>query len=261
MYYISLYYTAFKYNLKSLYEYRFDFWVGIITLMIMQGIGLMFLWVIYQYTTALSGWSLNEVVFIYGFQQVVHSLYITFFGNVTGLEQLIKHGTFDCYLVRPAFPLFQLMITKLNITGFAGLIVSIILLVYSVYRIGLQLNLAKFVALMVFLTTGVLIYFSLSLIVSTCAFWLTRTMRLQQLIFDFSEFTRYPIDIFHSGLQLVLTVVIPFALASYYPALFFVKEAAFLEISLKILGGTLLFYVISYRFWRFGLKYYHSTGT
>ena len=261
MHYIELYLISMKNNLKSLYEYRFDFWIGLLSFVCMQLVGLLFIWLIFQLTPSLAGWTMEEVVFIYGLQEMVKSLYLIVFGNVRGLEQLIRHGRFDRYLIRPAGPLFQLMMMKFNLKGVGSLVTSLIIFKVAADQVGLVFTPAVLLLLISFLVVGVIIYFSLSLITTTTAFWLTRTLRLHQLIFDFSEFTRYPIDIFHQGIQLILSVVIPFALASYYPASYLLQRVRGFSTLLSIWAGSLIFCALAYSFWRWGLKYYHSTGS
>lgn len=54
-------------ELKRMMEYKGDFIVGVIGFLMVQCSNLLFLWIIFNNIPSLMGWSLNEVVFIYGF--------------------------------------------------------------------------------------------------------------------------------------------------------------------------------------------------
>ena len=80
------------------------------------------------------------------------------------------------------------------------------------------------------------------------------------------DFTRYPISIYSRGVRVFLTLVIPFAFMNYFPATFLLhKTDGALQLSPQIglitpLVG-LVWFGMSYAFWRVGIDRYQGTGS
>jgi len=83
---------------------------------------------------------------------------------------------------------------------------------------------------------------------------------ITQIVFNVNEFARYPLTIYHPIIQFLLTWIIPFGFASYYPASYLLgRDVGLLAWIGPLVAVILLF--ISYRVWLFGLRHYTSTGT
>ncbi|MDO9629550.1 MAG: ABC-2 family transporter protein, partial [Acholeplasmataceae bacterium] len=99
------------------------------------------------------------------------------------------------------------------------------------------------------------------LLKSSNSFWLKNSYPLMQITYNISDFTKYPILIYPKFIQLLMTFIIPFALISYYPALYILGRTGYLNVMgyLLVVTGILVFaglYV-----WKKGLKHYESTGS
>ena len=84
------------------------------------------------------------------------------------------------------------------------------------------------------------------------------------LYYDTRKFAGYPISIFHKAIQGFMIYVVPMAFVNYFPAQFLLRKpdmAGFPEVFLYLTpvvgAGT---YLLSYLFWRYGLRYYKSSG-
>ena len=89
-------------------EYKGDFIVGITGFLMTQCSNLLFLWLIFANIPSLMGWSLNQIVFIYGFSLIPKAVDHLFFDNLWSIGYfIVRKGDFDKYLTRPVNTLFQ----------------------------------------------------------------------------------------------------------------------------------------------------------
>jgi ABC-2 type transport system permease protein len=113
---------------------------------------------------------------------------------------------------------------------------------------------------------GAIILFSLTLMVATFSFWHTRTGKLQDFIQSSGrEFANYPLTLFPTGVRWILTLALPLALMTYYPAQRLLarnETGALLPVlSVAALPMGLLFLWLAMRIWHAGLRHYQSTGS
>ena len=67
---------------KRMMEYKGDFIVGIIGFFLVQLSNLLFLWIIFNQVPTLMGWTVYEVVFIYGMSLIPKGIDHFFFDNL-----------------------------------------------------------------------------------------------------------------------------------------------------------------------------------
>src|SRR5712692_3603942 len=99
-------------------EYRVSFLIGLGALFIAQGASLATIWVIMQKVPSLNGWTLTELLLIYGLVIFCRSFSHMFTDNTWRVGGAIRAGDFDRYLVRPIDPLFHLLADEFNVEGF-----------------------------------------------------------------------------------------------------------------------------------------------
>ena len=66
--------------------------------------------------------------------------------------------------------------------------------------------------------TGGAIFIALNLITAVSAFWIVNSTPVTQVVFNTSEFAKYPLAIYPRAIGMLMTVLIPYGFASFYPA-------------------------------------------
>ena len=103
--YLKLYRKFLEQYIKTLIEYRADFILGLIGFLLVQGIGIIFISLVFKSIPNLKGWSFYEILFIYGFAQIPRGIDHVFTDQIWMLSgRIIVQGEFDRYLVRPLNP-------------------------------------------------------------------------------------------------------------------------------------------------------------
>ena len=113
---------------------------------------------------------------------------------------------------------------------------------------------------------GVLAGASVGLAMSALSFRLLSVQALRLAVNDvFNTYGNYPLAIFPRVAQFVMTFALPLAFVAYLPATALLDRTGELSVAPVLawcapaLGGLLFF--LAYRFWRFQMRFYSSSGT
>ena len=108
--------------------------------------------------------------------------------------------------------------------------------------------------------SGGAIFIALNLIMATSAFWIIESIPVTQIVFNTHEFAKYPLTIYHRSIGLLMTWLIPYGFASFYPANYLLgRDVGLLAWFGPVMAMALLF--LSYRVWLIGLRHYSGTGS
>lgn len=260
--YARLYIKFLSQYLKSLMEYKADFFIGLFGFIVIQATGIAFLYLVFQRIPSLNGWSFDEILFIYGFAQLPRGLDHLFTDNLWLLAgRIIVRGEFDRYLLRPINPLFHLLAERFQPDAFGELAVGIALIAASVSKLKLNFNFMDIVAFIFVVICGSVIYTAIKLFFASFAFWLKFSQSILFMNYMLADFTKYPISIYSKWIRVILTFVIPFAFTAFFPAGYFVGKV---NMSIAV-GGTalaaVLSFTVAYITWGLGIKAYESAGS
>ena len=259
--YLFLYWCLFKQHTKVMLEYRGDFFVGVLSTFVIQGSSILFVTILFEHIYAINGWTRDQILFIYSIALTGRAIEMIFFDNLWTVGwQYIRTGGLDRILVRPINPLFQIIADRVQKDGLGGLIVGIILLRMSILNLGLDWTFGNSALLAIMILSSSIIFMSINLFFATFSFWMTDSLPLMWSVHNLSEFTRYPLGIYHKVLQFILTWLIPYGFTAFYPASFFIEnESTNLGILTPLIA--LICFTIAYLFWKKGLNSFHSSGS
>lgn len=259
--YANLYWHFLVQRIKILMEYRVNFIIGAASTIFLQLAGLLTIWVIMQQIPSLNGWGLYEILLIYGLITLSKSINHMFADNLWTIgNQYIKPGSFDRFLVRPIDPLFHLLADRFCHDGIGNFLVGLALVVTSIHTLDISITVETIAFLFLAVISGGFIFIALNLFTGTSAFWLMDAVPIMRLVFDNHLFAQYPLTIYPRAIIILLTWLIPFGFASFYPASYLLGyEIGWIAWLAPLIAALLMF--ISYRFWLFGLRHYQGTGS
>lgn len=260
--YLKMYRIFMSQELKRFLEYKGDFIIGVIGLLISQIFNILFLAIIFSKIPNLLGWKYYQIVFIYGFSLIPKGLDHMLFDNLWNIgHNIVRKGEFDKYLTRPINSLFYVLVEKFQVDAFGELIVGIMLIVYSLSQLDFKISFIRIIALIIAIPFATLIYTSIKIATSALAFWIKRSGNITYMFYMFNDFSKYPVTIYNKVIREIITYVIPFAFTGFLPACYFLKG----ENGLFNIGGTILlslvFLVISIKIWNIGINHYESAGS
>lgn len=259
--YAKLYIFFLMQRLKILLAHPANLLLGMLAQIAIQIAGVLAVWVVMSQVPDLNGWSLAEVLLIYGLMTVARSLSLMFSSGLLLIgPDFIRNGRFDCFLTRPIDPLFHLLADRFNHEGLGEFALGAVLVIQASQSLGIDWTPLKLAVLVVGVLSGGLIFIAINLITAVSAFWIINSFRLTWAVSEPHYFAKYPLTIYPRTVGIVLTWLLPFALASYYPASYILDRdsGSLAWVGLPVAAGLLF---LGYRLWQFGLRHYTSTGS
>ena len=275
MRFLKMYWAFIRQMFKSLMEYRLDFVMGIIGLGIVQVSVFLLLFAVFTQIKSIAGYTFDEMLFFFGYAQIIRGIDHIYNDNIWFVASFyIREGRFYQFLIRPISPLAHIVMERICADGFGELILGAAIFVYAALQLGIVFSFLDWLAFLLFCVSGLVIYFAIKLAFASIALWTTTSSEIMTLAYEINSFTRYPIEIYKNKIvQFFITFVLPFAVVSYFPMLYFLRDSAAIAASLGIAGFQkewLLLFVpgvaamtfgIGYGVWRLGLSNFQATGT
>lgn len=258
--YIRLYRIMIAQFFKGIMQSKVDFLMGLFGFFFTQISGLLFLHLVFRQIPHLQGWSLEQLIFIYGFAQIPRGIDHLFTDNIWLVAwRMVINGDFDRYMLRPMNVLFQVIAEKLQPDAMGELLVGTALVVYSTMQ-GVVLWTPKAAVLFcVSVLAGALIYTSVKLLFASLSFWIKQSGPFLQFAYELSDFAKYPTEIYAGGIRFVITWVIPFAVVAYLPAGYFLGARGGGVIAAECAVAA-VFWLAAYGVFCRGIRRYESAG-
>lgn len=239
-----------------------DFFMGLFGFFMSQITGIMFLFLVFEQIPYLQGWSLEQLIFIYGFAQIPRGIDHLFTDNLWMLSwNIVVSGNFDRYMLRPVNLLFQVISEKLQPNAVGELIIGVILVIRAAYKGIIKVDFIHLVLFVASVIAGALIYTAIKLFFSSLAFWVKMSGPFLMAVYSLADFAKYPTEIYVKGIRFIITYVIPFAFVAYLPANYFIAEPRYgagIILAEWFIAGV--FCVIAGLAFKCGTYIYESTG-
>jgi ABC-2 type transport system permease protein len=248
-------------HVRATLEYEADFWIMSLSAVLVQGIGVVFLWAIFRSIPRINGWQFWDVVLIYALVVVSEGLSALFAQGAWTMAVTVNLGQLDALLVRPYPPVLQVLGSQVGMNGLGNLVLGGAALFAATSHVEVAWNAGRVALTVLLVISAAGVKVGLNLLTNCAAFWL----RSPYSMFAFSmhslgELARFPITIYGLVVRIAITAVLPYAFMSYFPA------AAVLSDGTGRWLGLLTPAVAVYCLWlgvavfRRGLSRYESSG-
>lgn len=257
---VSIYLSMLLCSIKSMMEYRIDFIVGMISQLLTQAVELIFIWIVFQNTKTLAGWTFDKLLLLYGITMLTISIVDFLFDSIYDIgPKYIKDGDFDKLLLRPIHPLISVMGDTKTFTVFGYMLVSLILIISMLIKLQINITFILIVKIMLFAFSGAIIIGSIMLMLSITSFYTYKSNEIIWSVYKIYTFAQYPIEIYNKFIRILITIILPFAFATYYPTLNYLNMENGWLMYLSPLVAS-IFLIIAVKIWNWGLTKYRSTG-
>lgn len=256
---LGAYFTQYT---KVRLSYRADFFISLATSFSATVFSLGFVWVLFSRIPRLADWRWEEVVFLYGFSLIPFGLF-----NVLSLNlyefgsAYIIEGKFDRVLLRPISALFQIVFETFRLESLHEVIVGFVIVLWASNKLGYHWHWLDLALLVFFGLCGGVIYLSVFLLLSTLSFWFEDRIGVHPPFWNLIAFGRYPLSIYSSYIQFLLSWIIPFGFATFYPSARLLGRAEFRAYAplIPLVAAAIL--AVALTCWRLGTRRYSSTGS
>ncbi len=243
-------------------SYRTDFFIGLLTSLMATIFAFGFLFVLFTKIPQLADWKFEEVLFLYGFSLIPFGLFNVISMNVYEFSSsYIIEGKFDRVLLRPVASLFQVLFEAFRIESLHEVITGLVAVGWAAHRLRLDWELSEVFLLAFFGLCGAVIYVSVFVMLTSVSFWFEDRIGIIPPVWNLIAFGRYPLSIYNPFVRFVLSWIIPFGFASFYPTVRLLGRTEFAEYAPLVPAVAAGFFVLALFVWNQGVRQYASTGS
>lgn len=242
-------------------EYRLNFW----SLLLVQ-----LFWLIWSavgvripflYVDTIAGWTYPELLVVVGMFTLMKSyMEILIVPNLSQMTEYVRMGTLDYILTKPIDSQFMVSLRNLGLNSWAAPLLAIALIVYGLWDFGYLPSLLDILAFLVLTLAGMIVLYSLNLVVQSLTFWLVDLEAADGLIDSVVEAGRFPVAFYSGWLRVVLTIIVPVAFLTTFPAQAILGRSPGWLPPLGVVIALVSF-VLASAFWRFALRSYSSASS
>ena len=256
---LGSYFTQYA---KVRVSYRGDFFISAATSMAATIFSLGFVLVLFARIPTLSSWRMEEVLFLYGFSLIPFGIFNVFSLNLYEFgATYIMEGKFDRVLLRPLSSLFQVVFDAFRIESLQEVVVGLVVVIWASQRLHYQWHVVDILLVAFFAVCGGVIYISVFLFLSTFSFFFEDRIGIHPPFWNLLAFGRYPLSIYSGYIQFLLSWIIPFGFATFYPASRLLGRPEFRVYAWLIPLVSAATFALAAGSWRLGLRRYSSTGS
>ena len=258
---LKLFSAFFKVNVQMAFAYRADTVINILLNLMWLGWELLGLNIIFSNTPSLGGWGLGELVALLGVFRLVNAMMAALiWPNTEQFNKSVRDGTLDYTLLQPADSMFLVTFSRMVIWRAWDLVLAAILIVVGINMTGggtTPFHLASFLLLA---GTGSLILYSLWIALIAATFWFVKFDNNVTILQALLDTGRYPSSVYPAWLRVIVTFVIPVAVATTVPLQALRGELAAWQV-LGFVGVSAASFFVASRIWKAGVRKYSGASS
>lgn len=252
-------------GLTAALQYRADFVMVSIGAICYEAVSLAFVGVIVSAFGSIAGWTLAQIAFVYGIRATGHAVHGLVSGQLWSVDDVVRQGEFDRYLVRPVNPLLQLVTRRFQVTAIGDLVFGIAVLVITALAAPISWSGVRigYLVLVVFGSAGV--ESAVMLALASLTFRLMVSTPLLSIVDTvFVTFGPYPVSVLPRAVGYLLTFVLPLAFAGFFPAAILLGRTSDLFVPVWLAAAAPLvgigLYALAVIFFHRQVRHYSSPG-
>lgn len=261
MHSLKLIYAFLKMNIQMSLAYRADTVVNILLNLMWLGWELLSLNIIFSNTQTLGGWGIGELIALLGVFRLVNTLMIALiWPNTEKFNQSIRDGSMDYTILQPANSMFLVTFSRITVWRFWDLILAIILIVIGINMSGDLITAPQILTFLLLALSGIIVIYSLWIVLIALTFWFTKFDNNVTILQALLDAGRYPATVYPVWLRVIVTFIIPIAVATTIPLQALRGELGIAQVLTFFFIGIASF-VIASQVWKAGLKRYSGASS
>ncbi|RPJ26126.1 MAG: hypothetical protein EHM33_12670 [Chloroflexi bacterium] len=250
-----------KVNVQMSLAYRADTVVNILLNLMWLGWELLSLGIIFSNTETIGGWGFGELIALLGVFRLVHTLMIALiWPNTEKFNQSIRDGSMDYTLLQPVNSMFLVTFSRITVWRAWDLILASVLIVVGINMAGDTTTPLSVLAFILLTVSGAIVIYSLWIVLIALTFWFTKFDNNVTILQALLDAGRYPVTVYPVWLRILVTFIIPIAVATTVPLQGLRGELNLSRVLMFIAIGIVSFLVAS-QVWKRGLKQYSGASS
>ena len=257
----KLFSAFFKMNLQMSLAYRAETAVNILINLMWLGWELLSLSIIFNNTATLGGWGPGELVALLGVFRMVNTLMAgLLWPNTEKFNASVRDGSLDYTLLQPVNSQFLVSFARITIWRAWDLVLAVILIVVGIHISGDSTSLSSVLKFLLLTTSGTVVIYSLWIVLIAFTFWFTKFDNNVTILQALLDSGRYPATIYPAWLQVIITFIIPIAVATTVPLQALRGDLSNVQVLIFLGVGIASFWVAAL-VWKFGVRRYSGASS
>ena len=250
-----------KVNIQMSLADRADTIVNILLNLMWLGWELLSLNIIFSNTDTIGGWGFGELIALLGVFRLVNVLMIALiWPNTEKFNQSIRDGSMDYTLLQPINSMFLVTFSRITVWRIWDLVLAIVLILIGINMSGDIMTPLQIVSFILLTASGTIVIYSLWIVLIALTFWFTKFDNNVTILHALLDAGRYPVTVYPVWLRILVTFVIPIAVATTIPLQGLRGELDVPRL-LMFLGIGVISFIIASQVWKRGLKQYSGASS
>lgn len=253
--------TLLKINIQQELAYRAETVVNILINLMWLGWELLSLSIIFSNTATLGGWGPGELIALLGVFRLVNMLMAALiWPNTEKFNNSMRDGSLDYTLLQPVNSLFLITFSRIVIWRVWDLALATILITVGISMSGGSTTWFNLFSFLLLAVSGMLIIYSLWVVLMACTFWFVKFDNNVTILQALLDAGRYPATVYPFWLRMIVTFVVPIAVATTVPLQALRGELSGWQI-LLFLGVAAVSLWVASQVWHAGMKRYSGASS
>ncbi|MGV3615877.1 MAG: ABC transporter permease [Fimbriimonas sp.] len=258
--YWRIYRTFFVSSFARELEFRANFFAKVLQNVLWIFFFVAILFVVYRNTDSVAGWTRGDALILAATVFLMNAFANALFFSLSEIPSQVRMGTLDFVVTKPVDSQFWVSTRRFNFDQIGTLVAGVIMIAIGVSSAHLSPSPLQWLGYLTLVASALALFYAFNLALMTTGVWLVRVDNLWVLSESIVQVARYPLDIYGSGLQRLLTFAVPLGLLSTIPARQLVRGFDPSMVALGV-GWAVASLLLSRAFWRFALRHYSSASS
>lgn len=261
MFIFKLLATLVKLNVQQELAYRVDALVNILVNLMWLGWELLSLRIIFSNTATLGGWGPGEMIALLGVFRLVNMLMAALiWPNTERFNTGVRDGSLDYVFLQPVNSLFMISFSRIIFWRVWDIVLAAVLLVVGINMSGVSASPYNLFSFLLLVTSGAAILYSLWIVLIAFTFWFTKFDNNVTILQALLDTGRYPAQVYPLWLRLIVTFVVPIAVATTVPLQALRGDLSGWQV-LMFLGVGVASVLVALRVWKAGVRRYSGASS
>jgi ABC-2 type transport system permease protein len=253
--------TLLKLNIQQDLAYRTDTLVSLLMNLMWMGWEVLGLQIIFSNTPTLGGWALGELVALLGVWRLANTLMASLiWPNTQRFNTSIRDGSFDYTLLQPVNSQFLVSFSRVIVWRVWEIALAATLVVVGIRLSERMVTAWNVVSFLLLVVSGVTVLYSLWIVLIACTFWFVKFDNNVTILQALMDSGRYPATVYPGWLRLIVTFVVPIAVATTVPLQALRGDLGWPQVLLFLGVGSASILVAS-QVWRLGVRQYSGASS
>lgn len=220
-----------------------------------------FIQVYFNFSGEIGGWNKYQTLLLLGLYRTVVPIFnLLFFKSILDIPNAVRTGQLDIFLQKPVNSQFLLSFRFIRIYDVVSTLSGIVLISYAFSNLNISLDFLNWIALIIGIISGVVIFYSIFFCICTLSLWFTKFDSAETLYYMTRDVISVPTDFYGYRIQALMTYFIPLTFILTVPVKVFFGKLGFGHILITCIVAYICLKFSSW-FWNFALRHYTSASS